>query len=286
MEPLVDTTWLAGHLQDDDLVILHCTVFLKPHADGTPGFVAESGLGAWAEGHIPRSAHIDLAADLSDPDSRLRFMLPAAARFEAAMEAFGVGDQSTVVLYDTTLNMWAARIWWMLRSFGFDRAAVLDGGWKAWVAAGHPVSTEPASAPGPARFTATPRTGLFTDQDEVLAVSGGAGCLIDALGESQYRGEATTYGRAGHIPGATNVPAMALVDPDTHRYRPIDELRPRFAELAGDPDERVVTYCGGGIAASSDAFILHRLGYRNVGVYDASLQEWATNPTLPLEVST
>lgn len=285
MESLVDTTWLASHLADDDVVVLHCTVFLKPRTDGKAGFVAESGRPAWAEGHIPNSAHVDLGADLSDPESALRFMVPSAARFAAAMEAVGVGDQSRVVLYDDALNMWAARIWWMLRSFGFDRAAVLDGGWKAWLATGHPTSTEVPPTPRQVRFTASPRTGLFTDRDEVLAVSGGAGCLIDALGEAQYRGEATTYGRPGHIPGAANVPAMALVDPETNRYRPLDQLRPRFAALAPDPDQRVVTYCGGGIAASSDAFVLHRLGYRNVAVYDASLQEWATDPTLPLEVA-
>ena len=285
MEPLVDTTWLAGHLEDEDLVVLHCTVLLKPSADGKPGFVAESGRSGWADGHIPGSAHIDLGADLSDPDSPLRFMLPSPARFAAAMEAAGVGDTTHVVLYDSAVNMWSARVWWMLRSFGYDRAAVLDGGWRAWVAGGHPTSTDPAHPPRPVRFTATPRPGLFTGQEEVLALSGGVGCIIDALGEAQYRGEASNYGRPGHIPGAVNVPAGGLVDPKTHRYHPLEALRPSFAALAKDPGERVVTYCGGGIAASSDAFTLHRLGYRNVAVYDASLQEWANDPALPLEVS-
>ena len=105
-------------------------------------------------------------------------------------------------------------------------------------------------------------------------------CLIDALGEAQYRGEQNGYGRPGHIPGASNSPAMNLLDDDGH-FRSIDQLSAMFD---GNRSARTITYCGGGIAASADAFVMTRLGFTDVAVYTASLQEWAADETNPLTV--
>jgi thiosulfate/3-mercaptopyruvate sulfurtransferase len=180
--------------------------------------------------------------------------------------------------------MWAARLWWMLRAFGFDDAAVLDGGWRAWRAEGRPTSTE-AAPDRAATFVPRPREGLFVGRDEVLAaLDDGATCLVNALSAEQHRGEVDDYARRGHLPGAENVPAAALVDPTTHRYLALEQLRAHFAPVLDGGPRRVVTYCGGGIAASSDAFTLHRLGFDDVAVYDASLQEWAADPSLPMVV--
>jgi thiosulfate/3-mercaptopyruvate sulfurtransferase len=279
-DPLVSTAWLAAHLDDGDLRVLDCTVILEPQGDG--GLRAVAGRGGWAESHIPGSAFADLIVDLSDPDSPLRFTLPAADRFAAAMGRLGVGVGTRVVLYDGRLNMWAARLWWMLRAFGFDDAAVLDGGWRAWTAEGRPTSTEPSRHP-PAVFHARPRPGLFVGRDEVVAsLDDGATCLVNALSGALHRGDQSAYARPGHIPGSRNVPAADLVDPETHRYLAEAALRERFAPVLDPAVGRVVTYCGGGIAASSDAFALWRLGKRDVAVYDASLQEWAADPSLPL----
>jgi thiosulfate/3-mercaptopyruvate sulfurtransferase len=277
MDPLVSTEWLAGQLGAPDLRVLECTTILRP-ASG--GYAVVSGRDDWAAGHIPGSGFADLAEDLSDRSSRLRFMLPSAEQFASAMAALGVGDDSRVVLYDRARSMWAARVWWMLRAFGFDRAAVLDGGWTAWTAEGRPVTTASVPAP-PASFTARPRPGLFVGRDEVLAAIGDeATCLVDALTPETYTGEARTYARPGHIPTARNVSAVGLIDGATGRYRPMVELRAAFADVIDRP--RVITYCGGGIAASSDAFVLHLLGHREVAVYDASLSEWAADPDLPM----
>ena len=283
METLVSTDWLAEHLDDDDLRVLDCTVILEAAEGG--GFRAVSGRSRWAEGHIPGSGFADLIVDLSDPSSPLRFTLPTAERFAAGMGRLGVGVGTRVVLYDRRLNMWAARLWWMLRAFGFDDAAVLDGGWRAWTAEGRPASTEPVTA-RPAVFHAKPRPGLFVDRDEVLAsLDDGATCLLNALSAAQHRGEESAYARPGHLPGSRNVPAADLVDPDTHRYLPTEALRAHFAPVLDDPSVgRIVTYCGGGIAASSDAFALWRLGRQDIAVYDASLQEWSADPALPLVV--
>lgn len=288
MDALVSTEWLAGQLDDPagrgDLRVLDCTVVLEPAEGG--GFRAVSGRERWAEGHIPGSGFADLIVDLSDPESPLRFTRATPERFATAMGRLGVGVGTRVVLYDRRLNTWAARLWWMLRAFGFDDAAVLDGGWRAWTTEGRPTAAGPEPARSPTVFHARPRPGLFVDRAEVLdALADGATCLLNALSEAQHRGEESAYGRAGHLPGSRNVPAADLVDPDTHRYLPEAALRSRFAPVLDDPAVgRIVTYCGGGIAASSDAFTLWRLGRGDVAVYDASLQEWAADPTLPLVV--
>ncbi len=124
--------------------MLECTVYLHP-ADVPGGYRVESGRARWAQGHIPGAGFADLHEELSDRGSPLRFTMPPAAQFAEAMGRHGVGDGVRVVLYDRFVNMWAARVWWMLRAFGFDAAAVLDGGWKKWTLEGRP--SRPTTAP-------------------------------------------------------------------------------------------------------------------------------------------
>ena len=279
---LVETDWLAVHLDDPALRVLECTTILHPRPEG--GYRAESGRATWAAGHIPRSGFADLTDDLSDRASSLLYMMPTDEQTATVMARLGVGEGTRVVLYDRAVNMWAARVWWMLRAVGFDDAAVLNGGWKKWTVEGRPTSTEPCAYP-PARFVARPRPELFVGKDAVLAGLGQrAACILNALTEEQHRGtEGVTYGRPGRIAGSANVAARSLVDPKTHAYLPAHVLRERFAAAGALEAERVITYCGGGIAASSDAFVLALLGHDRVAVYDASLSEWAADPSLPME---
>ena len=279
MDSLVTAEWLSEHLDDPDLVVLDCTVLVQPGGDD--GFSIVSGRAAYEEGHIPSAGFADLMGDLSDGDSPFRFAVPAPEQFAAAMSALGVGDDSRVVLYDASGSAWAARVWWMLRWIGFDRAALLDGGLNAWTAGGRPLSTEPASRPA-GNLTVALRPELIVDREEVLASIGDdAVNIIDALSEAQYRGEMSMYARPGHIPGASNVPMTSLMD-ETGRYRPQTELDVLFES---DRDTRSITYCGGGIAASANAFVMTRLGFRDVAVYTTSLQEWAADDSLPMEVA-
>ena len=279
---LVETDWLAANLEDPALRVLECTTILHPRPDG--GYKAESGRASWAAGHIPRSGFADLTDDLCDRAASLLYMMPPAEQMAAAMARLGVGEGTRVVLYDRAVNMWAARVWWMLRAVGFDHAAVLNGGWKKWTLEGRPISTEPCAYP-PARFVARARPELFVGKGAVLAGLGErATCVLNALSEEQHRGTGgVAYGRPGHIAGSGNVPARSLVDPATHAYLAPDVLRQRFAAAGALTAGRVITYCGGGIAASSDAFVLTLLGHDGVSVYDASLSEWATDPSLPME---
>ena len=279
---LVETDWLSEHLNDPDIRVMDCTTFNRP--DGSGGVRKESGRDAWAKEHIPGSGHADLVNDLSDKDASFRYMMPPVEQFARAMSGYGVGAGTQVVLYDSTSGSWATRIWWMLRAFGFDDAYVLNGGLHKWKLEGRPVTTQISTYP-PAIFHAKPRPGLMADKSEVLAALGqGNTCVLNALSEEQHYGSGgANYGRAGRIADSVNVPAGGLMDSVTHSYLPAEQLAQRFAQVGADSAERVITYCGGGIAASNDAFILTLLGYENVAVYDASMSEWAADPSLPMQ---
>ena len=175
----------------------------------------------------------------------------------------------------------------MLRHYGFEDAAVLNGGLPKWKSEERPVSTEvPDISVG--NFVSRPgEPSLFADKHEVLdATKDTRTCIVDALTPDYYAGE-NTVGipgkRKGHIPSATNVPFAAVVDPETQAYLPADQLSQKFQAQDLESGERVITYCGAGIAASSVAFALALLGRENVAVYDGSLFEWAADPNLPME---
>jgi thiosulfate/3-mercaptopyruvate sulfurtransferase len=275
--PLVDPTWLADHL--DEVRVIEATAYLDPPIAAGKPYHPRAGRAEYDAGHIPGAAFADLVDGLAEPDDELNFTFPSPERFAAGMSALGVEDGTPVVVYDRNGMMWATRLWWLLRAYGFDDAAVLDGGFDAWVAEGRPVTTEPP-APREARFTARPRPEVMASLDEV---ADGPACLLNALSPAVFRGEENRYGRAGRIPGSVNVYAHSIVDPQTHRLLPLPDLRERFAAVGALDGERVVAYCGGGISATLDAFALSLLGARDVAVYDGSMAEWIADPARPLD---
>jgi thiosulfate/3-mercaptopyruvate sulfurtransferase len=281
-EFLIETEALERRLGDPDLRILDCTTHLVPDPKIT--YQVVPGRADFEKGHIPGAQFVDIQGDLSDQNHRFRFMLPSADAFAAAMSRFGVGEGTAVVLYSTANPWWATRVWWMLRVFGFDNAAVLNGGWQKWTREGRPVEAGPARPAQPARFVVRAQRPLMVGKEEVLQAVGDPGtCTINALLPEQHAGTGgNSYGRPGRIKGSVNLPAAQLIDPETNQFLPPDELRKRF-EAIGALDKRVITYCGGGIAASADALALVMLGHPDVRLYDASLSEWATDPNLPME---
>ena len=175
MDALVSGEWLEQHLDDPDLRIIDATVQIDPAVG------IESGHADWERSHIPGSVFADLLVDLSEPDPVVGFKMPPTERFAAAMSRIGVGEGTRVVVYDARENMWAARLWWMLRAFGFDDAAVLDGGWTSWTLEGRPTSTEQSSYPE-ANFVPRPRPQLIADKEEVLAaIDEDSVCILTTL---------------------------------------------------------------------------------------------------------
>lgn len=282
---LVAPDWLESRLGESDLRVLDCTLHLSFDPE-TGARHTESGRPDWAASHIPGSVYVDVQDQLTATDPAFPYQRPTPARFADAMESLGVGDDTRVVLYDRAQNSWAARVWWLLRSFGFDRVGILNGGWERWIADGRPTSTDPPEQRA-VTFTPDPRPELVADREQVrTAIEDEACSLVNALRPADFDGSnVVKYGRPGHIPGSVNVPAVgesAIVDADNQTYLPRDALRARFADAGVTDGERVITYCGGGIAASSAAFALSLLGVDDVAVYDGSMAEWGRTD-LPME---
>ena len=279
-EFLVETNWLADHLTE--VVVLDCTVHLIPDPKIT--YVVKPGREDFANGHIPGAQFCDVSRDVSDTMQKLNFMRPTPEAFAAAMSRFGVSNTTRVITYSTGNPWWATRVWWLLREFGHDNAALLNGGWQKWAAEQRPIETGPATTRPEADFTVREVRNLMVGKDEVKSAIGDAGiCTINALLPAQHAGTGgNSYGRPGRIAGSVNLPAAHLLDPATNAFLPADELRRRFA-MVGALDKPVIAYCGGGIAASADALILTMLGHKHVKIYDASLSEWAKDESLPME---
>ena len=283
-QAIVSTDWLEDHLDDEDVRVFDCTVYLRPAApEDTVPYRPESGRADYQNAHIPGAAFLDLRDELSDPDSPYFFMFPSEARFVAAMERHGIGQGLRIVLYSAGHVMWSTRVWWMLHAFGFE-AAVLDGGFEKWKLEQRRVSNTPTTYPS-ARFASKLRDGLFVDKHEVLrAVDDDRTVIINALAKEYFIGEShSRYGRAGRIPGSTSVPAATLLDADTHAFVDAGTATRMFDAVGADKADNVMAYCGGGISATVDLFLLHQLGYQNLSLYDASMGEWASDASLPIE---
>jgi thiosulfate/3-mercaptopyruvate sulfurtransferase len=265
--PLVTADWLLDRLGQQGLVVVDCRWAL-----GSPG----AGLAAWEEAHIPGAHFLDVEDDLAAPPGTGaggRHPLPSADEFAAAAASAGIGADSTVVAYDEAGEGGAARLWWLLRHFGHDDAAVLDGGLHGWRAVGGPLDDFP---PRPWQsgepFVPRERSDDTASADELAGfVEGGDGAiaLVDARAAPRYRGEVEPIDPvAGHIPGASNVPFASLA-PDG-RVLDAAELRARL-----DPGEgrELVTYCGSGISAATVVLAAEAAGL-SARLYPGSWSDW------------
>jgi thiosulfate/3-mercaptopyruvate sulfurtransferase len=282
-EFLVSPAQLASALNDPDLVVLDCTSAIAP-SDGAATFRLVTGEETFREGHVPGAQFVDIERDVSLPADGLLFTFPPVELFGEAMVRFGVGAESRVVVYSTAQPGWAARVWLMLRAFGFDKAAILDGGFQAWKRGGLPVERG-AAHPRPApkhRFDWRLRPDIFVPLAKVE--DRGKAVLVNALGADSYRGEAgIAYGRPGRIPGSVNIPTASLVDPVTGRYFDQARLERIFAAAGVRPSDEIVAYCGAGVAASNVVFARLLTGAKApAAVFDGSLLEWSADPGRPL----
>jgi thiosulfate/3-mercaptopyruvate sulfurtransferase len=279
---LVSPAWLERRLDDPDVRILDCTTYMTPQAVG-PSRIT-SGRPDWAREHIPGSDHVCMVEDLSDPAGAFPYTLPSEAQLEQLLSRLGIGNAHHVVLYGAAHPMVVTRAWWVLTALGHDRVSVLDGGWERWKREGRPTTS--AHAPRPAAsFVARRRAEMIADADTVARASTQGACLVNALSGEQFAGTGGAhYGRPGRIPGSVSVPARDLVDAQTMTWLPLDALARRFAQAGiGEAETPVITYCGGGIAASLTLFALRLLGHERVALYDNSLLEWSADPARPME---
>jgi thiosulfate/3-mercaptopyruvate sulfurtransferase len=276
-ESLVDTAWLAKHLNDPDLRVADATYFLP-----------NQGRNARAEyetQHIPGAVFFDID-EIADTGNPLPHMLPTPEKFASRMRKLGIGDGNRVVVYDAHGLMSATRAWWMLRVYGHKDVALLDGGLPKWLAEGHLVEDGPPR-PRERHFTARFDHSQVRDKTQILAnIKTGREQVLDARAKGRFTGrepELWPGRRSGHIPGSYNLPFTNLLDPTNRTLLPADLLSAKFREAGIDLKKPVVTSCGSGITATVLAFGLHLLGHRDVAVYDGSWAEWGLPGETPVE---
>ena len=274
----VDVGELAAELASDAPPVV---LDIRWGLTGPPGNIA------FAAGHVPGAAYVDLDRDLADPPGvRGRHPLPDPARFAAAMRRAGVSLERPVVVMDAGDGTVAARAWWLLRHHGHDHVRLLDGGFAAWLGSGAPVGTGGAGAPyddaGPPStrpFTADVARSRVLDADSAAALARD-GLLLDARAPARYAGEVEPVDRAaGHIPGAVNAPTSIALDVTGHVVGH-DEMVRRYAELGVVPGAEVGAYCGSGVTASHTVLVLHSVGV-DAALYPGSWSEWIADPARP-----
>ena len=272
-ELLASTDWLADPLGRPEVRVLD----VRWRPDGT-------GRAAHLAGHLPGAVHLDWATDLIDPnDTSGLFLLAGPERVAAALGRAGVGDGTTLVLYDDTASLFASRVWWSLRVYGFESVRILDGGFGAWLSDGRPLSNA-VREPEPATFTPRSTMRIRLSTADVRALLGSADTqLVDARAPAEVRGLEGTARRLGHIPGAVNVPVATMSEPGSQRFRSADDLRAQLLRANVTKGRRMVCYDGSGIAATKLAFVLVLLGHDDVAVYDGGWADWGDRLDLPVE---
>ncbi|WP_173934517.1 sulfurtransferase [Chelativorans sp. Marseille-P2723] len=274
---LVEPQWLEERLGDPGVVILDCSWYIPE--------LEKSARAEFEQEHIPGARFFDLDKG-SDETSPYVNMLPSAQRFAEVARELGIGNDSLVVVYDSSYV--SARVWWMFRIFGHEKVRVLNGGWKRWKAEGRPVEQGPAEQPPQSDFIAREPIGQVATWRDVLdAIQNGGAVVADARTTERFIGELPSGypGVAGgHMPGAINVPWGRMIpQKGDFTFVSPEEAEAIFRDAGVDIERPVITTCGSGVTAAILAFQLARLGKTDWKIYDGSWHEWGQRDDLPKE---
>ena len=277
MGPLVTTEWLADELHKPDLIVFDATKYLPNEPkDGNREFLAA---------HIPGARYFDID-EVADPDTDLPHMVPTPGRYAKLMAAMGVSNTSRIVFYDQKGLASAARGWWLMRLFGHDNAAVLDGGLPKWRTEGRAVQSGEAPAPERAEFRPDFRARKLRAVGDLLQNVGTQDELVlDARAAGRFTGatpEPRAGMRSGHIPGSASLPYTDLLNADG-TFQPVEALRARFAAAGVNASKSPVTSCGSGVTACILTLGLVLAGLPDGAVYDGSWTEWGGRADTPVE---
>jgi len=279
MQDLVSADWLKGELGKPNLVLFDATYYLPPEG--------KDARALFDAAHIPGARFFDIN-EVADPETDLPHMAPTPGRAARLLGQMGVSNDARIVFYDQKGLFSAARGWWLLRLFGHERVAVLDGGLPKWRAEGGDTAAGPAPAPAQQTFWAdfiARRLAGIGDVKRVVA--DGSARIIDARARGRFDGTAAEPRPglpSGHMPGACNVPATELLAPDQTMLPP-DALRAIFAQAGIDGSQPLIASCGTGVTACVVALGLVRAGLPEPAIYDGSWTEWASRPETQKEKS-
>jgi thiosulfate/3-mercaptopyruvate sulfurtransferase len=273
---LVDVATLATHLHDPNWLVVDCRFDLAN---------PDAGEAAFGQGHIPGAVYAHLDRDLAAPITAItgRHPLPHPQHFARTLSRWGVTADTQVVAYDADNSMYAARLWWMLRWLGHNAIAVLDGGFKAWLAAGMNTSNENVTRAS-SQFVARADRSMWVDASEVARASKDSSWrVLDARAPERYRGIVEPIDSvAGHVPGARNHPFAQNLASDG-RFASPAELRAQFeASRGGVPAARTIAMCGSGVTACHLLLALEIAGERGAKLYSGSWSEWIRDPSRPV----
>lgn len=278
VSPVVTSTWLAEHINDDTLRVVDASWHMPA--------AKRDAQSEYANGHIPGAVFFDI--DKHSAPSELPHMLPEAEQFAAAAGALGISDQHVIVVYDTLGIFSAARVWWMFRHFGAAQVYVLDGGLPAWQDGGHELvagESVVSSTTFTVRSTEEQRMMQVLSAQRVLNLSNVPDALIvDARAHARFTGEQKEPRaglRSGHIPGSVSLPFTRLLKDDGTLLN-VGALKLIFEDLGVKETTRIVTTCGSGVTAAVICLALHSAGYERVALYDGSWSEWGALEQLPV----
>ncbi len=272
--PIVTAAWLHDQLSDSsgaDIVVVDCRFAL---AD------PDWGSDRYRLAHVPTAHYLDLNHDLSSPvrEHGGRHPLPDERTFGDKLATLGIGDRTLVVAYDDSRFAFAARLWWLLRYYGHERVAVVDGGYQQWVAAGYPVTSDIPASPQRGNFQPRPQPEWIVDRQGVQAIQASAAhLLIDSREPDRYLGKTEPIDRvAGHIPGAVNYPWQDASTPAGF-FLPIESQQQRWAAIS--PNVEPVVYCGSGVTACVNLLSLAVAGIEGAKLYPGSWSDWCSYQT-------
>ena len=279
MHDLVSTEWLAGALGAPDLMVFDATKYLPNEPF--------DGLTKYREAHIPGARFFDIDV-VADPDTNLPHMAPTAGRFARLMGEMGISNATRVIFYDQKGLQSSARGWWLMKLFGHEKTAVLDGGLPKWLAEGRATESGDAKSAAPTSYTPDFRADLLKGIGDVKRIiADGSARILDARAKGRFDGTAPEPRPglpSGHMPGAKSVPFSELLNAD-FTMKDAAALRARFATAGADGSKPIITSCGTGVTACILALGLKQAGLGDAAIYDGSWTEWAGRPETQKEKS-
>ena len=284
-EAITSCEELKKNLGNKKVRVYDCTTFLH-YTDDHPSkpYNVESGYQDYLEEHIPGASFLDLQNQISNTKSQFKFTLPDMASLSSGFGKLGIGDPHHIILYSTNGLQWATRVWWMIYMLGYKNVSILNGGLREWKRNDYDLESG-ENFYSETTFLNSESQSFFVGREQTLDAMNNNSCfLINALTSDIHNGESTRYGRPGRIPRSINIPFSDLMDINTHMLKSPEEALSVFEKYNISKDSEILNYCGGGIAATLNAFVLHQLGFEKLKVYDNSLSEWAMDESLPMEI--